>query len=147
MYNISKTFKRWGAVTDKVASVCRMFGLTVERLYRQRFTYECRLEIDAGDIVYITGPSGAGKSVLLSELERDVPANDRINLADIVLPDDRALIDCIQADLAESLRFLSLAGLNRLLLHSQSAYQSQRGPAVSLPAGYGSGDGKEVYLC
>jgi len=111
-YSISKTFKWRDGVTDKVALVCRMFGLTVERLYRQRFTHACQLEIDTGDIVYITGPSGAGKSVLLSELERNVPANDRIDLADIALPDDRALIDCIQADLAESLRFLSAAGLN-----------------------------------
>lgn len=111
-YNVSKTFKWRGTITDKVASICRMFGLTAERLSRQRFTHSCRLEIDAGDIVYITGPSGAGKSVLLTELEKAVPAGQIINLADIALPDDRALIDCIDADLAESLRFLSVAGLN-----------------------------------
>jgi ABC-type ATPase with predicted acetyltransferase domain len=111
-YKISKTFKRWGAVTDKVASVCRMFGLTVERLNRQRFTYTCRLEIDDGEIIYITGPSGAGKSVLLSELQKAIPDGEKVNLADISLPDDRTLIDCIDADLSEGLRFLSLAGLN-----------------------------------
>jgi ABC-type ATPase with predicted acetyltransferase domain len=112
MYSISKTFKWRGAVTDKVASVCRMFGLSLDRLTGQRFTYACRLEIDAGDIVYLTGPSGAGKSVLLSELQKTVPAGKRINLAEIPLPADRTLIDCIDADLAESLRFLSVAGLN-----------------------------------
>jgi ABC-type ATPase with predicted acetyltransferase domain len=119
-YNISKTFKWRGAVTDKVASVCRMFGLMTERLAAQRFTHACRLEIEAGDIVYLTGPSGAGKSVLLTELEKAIPVRDRINLADIALPDDRTLIDCIstegrltaEADLTESLRFLSVAGLN-----------------------------------
>ena len=111
-YDISKTFKWQGTVTDKVASVCRMFGLTAERLSQQRFTHSCRLEIDAGDIVYITGPSGAGKSVLLTELEKAVPARDKINLAEIALPADRTLIDCIRADLAESLRLLSVAGLN-----------------------------------
>lgn len=111
-YSISKTFKWRGTVTDKVASVCRMFGLTLDRLTGQRFTHACRLEIDAGDIVYITGPSGAGKSVLLGELENAVPAAERINLSEIPLPNDRTLIDCIDADLLESLRFLSLAGLN-----------------------------------
>jgi ABC-type ATPase with predicted acetyltransferase domain len=111
-YNVSKTFKWRGIVTDKVASVCRMFGLTAERLSQQLFTHSCRLEIDAGDIVYITGPSGAGKSVLLIELEKAVPADDKINLADIALPPDKTLIDCIRADLTESLRFLSVAGLN-----------------------------------
>jgi len=111
-YSISKTFKWRGTVTGKVASVCRMFGLTLGRLTEQRFTHAFRLEIDAGDIVYLTGPSGAGKSVLLAELQKAVPAGDRINLAEIPLPSDRTLIDCIEAGLAESLRFLSVAGLN-----------------------------------
>ena len=111
-YSISRTFKWRGTVTDKVASVCRMFGLSLERLTELCFTHACRLKIDAGDIVYITGPSGAGKSVLLTELETAVPADKRINLAEIALPDDRTLIDCIDADLSESLRILSIAGLN-----------------------------------
>ena len=119
-YSISKTFKWRGTVTDKVASVCRMFGLSLDRLTEQRFTHACRLVIDAGDIVYLTGPSGAGKSVLLAELEKAIHAGEKVNLAEIPLPDDRTLIDCISAegrlkadtDLLASLRFLSVAGLN-----------------------------------
>jgi ABC-type ATPase with predicted acetyltransferase domain len=111
-YSISKTFKWQGTVTDKVASVCRMFGLSLGRLTEQRFSNVCRLEIESGDIVYLIGPSGAGKSVLLTELEKAVPAGERINLAEIALSADKTLIDCIEADLAESLRFLSVAGLN-----------------------------------
>ena len=111
-YSISKTFEWQGNVTGKVASLCRMFGLSLDRLTEQHFTHSCRIEIDAGDIVYLTGPSGAGKSVLLVELEKAVPAGQKLNLADIPLPVDRTLIDCIDAELAESLRFLSVAGLN-----------------------------------
>jgi len=111
-YSISKTFKWQAAVTGKVVSVCRMFGLSLGRLTEQQFTHACRLEIESGDIVYLTGPSGAGKSVLLAELEKAVPAGRKVNLAGIPLPDDKTLIDCIDSDLAESLQFLSLAGLN-----------------------------------
>jgi ABC-type ATPase with predicted acetyltransferase domain len=111
-YNISKTFKWRGTVTDKVASVCRMFGLSLDRLTGQCFTHSCRLEIKAGDIVYITGPSGAGKSVLLAELEKVIPAGEKVDLAEFSLSEDKTLIDCIETDLAESLRFLSVAGLN-----------------------------------
>ena len=111
-YSISKTFKWQAAVTDKVASVCRMFGLSLGRLTEQCFTHSCRLEIETGDIVCLTGPSGAGKSVLLAELQKAVPAGQKVNLAEIPLPDDKTLIDCIDSDLAGSLRFLSLAGLN-----------------------------------
>jgi ABC-type ATPase with predicted acetyltransferase domain len=111
-YSISKSFEWQGTITGEVASVCRMFGLTLDRLTAQRFTYACRLEIDAGDIVYLTGPSGAGKTVLLAELEKSLPADDRVNLVQLPLPADRTLIDCVTADVMESLRFLSIAGLN-----------------------------------
>jgi ABC-type ATPase with predicted acetyltransferase domain len=111
-YSISKTFKWHSAVTDKVTLVCRMFGLSLGSLSERHFTHACRLEIDVGDIVYFTGPSGAGKSVLLTELQKAVASGDRINLAEISLPAGKTLIDCIEADVLASLRFLSVAGLN-----------------------------------
>ncbi len=111
-YNVSKSFKWQGKLTDKVVQVCRMFGLTADRLTQRCIINNCRLEINDGDIVYITGPSGAGKSVLLKELEKAIPASDRVNLARIRLTRDKTLIDCIDADLLTSLRMLSTAGLN-----------------------------------
>jgi ABC-type ATPase with predicted acetyltransferase domain len=89
-----------------------MFGLTVDRLAERCFTHDCQLEINNGDIVYLTGPSGAGKSVLLDEFEKCIPASKRVNLAQIELPSDKTLIDCIDADLLTSLRLLSTAGLS-----------------------------------
>jgi ABC-type ATPase with predicted acetyltransferase domain len=111
-YSISKSFRWQGIITDKVASVCRMFGLTADRLRVRNVNYSCQLQIGDGDIVYLSGPSGAGKSVLLRELEKTVNASDRINLDRIKLPDDKTLIDCIDAGLLDSLKILSLAGLN-----------------------------------
>ena len=111
-YNVSKSFRWQGKLTDKVVQVCRMFGLTADRLTQRCIINNCRLEINDGDIVYITGPSGAGKSVLLKELEKAIPASDRVNLARIRLTRDKTLIDCIDADLLTSLRMLSDAGLN-----------------------------------
>jgi ABC-type ATPase with predicted acetyltransferase domain len=111
-YNVSKSFNWQGTITDKVASVCRMFGLTTDRLTERRFNHSCQLEINDGNIIYLTGPSGAGKSVLLRELEKSVPASDRVNLARIKLPSDKTLIDCIDGDLLRGLRILSIAGLN-----------------------------------
>jgi ABC-type ATPase with predicted acetyltransferase domain len=89
-----------------------MFGLTVDRLAERCFTHDCQLEINNGDIVYLTGPSGAGKSVLLDEFEKCISVSDRVNLAQIELPSDKTLIDCIDADLLTSLRLLSTAGLS-----------------------------------
>jgi hypothetical protein len=89
-----------------------MFGLTVDRLTERALTHRCRLEIEDGDIVYITGPSGAGKSLLMAEFEKAIPDSDRVNLNQIELPSDRSLIDCIDGDLLSSLRLLSAAGLS-----------------------------------
>ncbi len=111
-YNVSKSFVSRCTVTEKVASVMRMFGLTVERLSESAVTYKCRLEINDGDIVYITGPSGVGKSVLLRELEKAVPVLERINLDEIELPVEKTLVDCIEGDFLSALKLLSTAGLN-----------------------------------
>lgn len=111
-YSISKSFNWQGQPTDKVVQVMRMFGLTVDRLAERTIRHECRLDVNDGDIVYITGPSGAGKSVLLRELKKSIPAPDRVDLAQIKLPRDKTLIDCINGDLVTSLRTLSIAGLS-----------------------------------
>lgn len=111
-YSVSKSFRWEGQLTDKVVQVCRMFGLTADRLSEKCVIHDCHLEINPGDIVYITGPSGAGKSVLLRELEKTIPASERINLDRIKLTRNKALIDCVDADLLTSLRLLSIAGLN-----------------------------------
>jgi len=111
-YGVSKSFNWQGTITDKVALVCRMFGLTVDGLTERSLNHSCQLEINDGNIVYIMGPSGAGKSVLLGELEKSIPVSDRINLTRIKLPSDKTLIDCIDGDLLRSLRMLSIAGLN-----------------------------------
>ena len=111
-YGVSKSFNWQGTITDKVALVCRMFGLTVDGLTERSLNHSCQLEINDGNIVYIMGPSGAGKSVLLGELEKSIPVSDRINLTRIKLPSDKSLIDCIDGDLLRGLRMLSIAGLN-----------------------------------
>lgn len=112
MYNISKTLGREGRISERSAAVMRMFGLTKDRLGEAGCMINCQLEINEGDIVYITGPSGAGKSVLLRELEKAIPASERVNLNKIELAEDKSVIDCIDGDFVEGLKTLSVAGLN-----------------------------------
>ena len=111
-YCISKSFNREITITDKAASVMRMFGLTADRFAEREIIKNCLVEINDGDIVYITGPSGCGKSVLLKELKRGVPAEERVDLDEIELPTGKTLIDCVDGDFLAGLRLLSTAGLN-----------------------------------
>ncbi len=98
--------------------VMRMFGVNTERLRNNRQIHKCTLEVSDGDIVYITGPSGAGKSVLLRELQNAIPAEERINIDEINLPDDRAVIDCVgrppsqNTTMINALSLLGAAGLS-----------------------------------
>lgn len=111
-YNISKIFPLKCTLNDRNIAVMRMFGLTVDRLTENSVKHNCRVEINSGDIVYITGPSGAGKSVMLRELEKAISAEQRINLEDIELAVDKTLIESFDGDLTEALKVLSIAGLN-----------------------------------
>jgi ABC-type ATPase with predicted acetyltransferase domain len=110
-YTVSKQFVWQGPLSERAVRVCRMFGLTIDRLTDSAPNHRCRVRIRPGDIVYITGPSGAGKSVLLRELERCVPAPDAVDLAGVGLPDDRTVIDCFEDDVITSLQALSMVGL------------------------------------
>ena len=111
-YNISKTLGQQGQISERGVAVMRMFGLTKDRLSKNICTVNCQLEINEGDVVYITGPSGAGKSVLLRELEKVIPASERVNLNKIEHAEDKSVIDCIDGDFVEGLKMLSIAGLN-----------------------------------
>jgi hypothetical protein len=117
-YTVSKTFGseperfRGNQISQRSASVMRMFGLTADRLNKTIFAVNCQLQINDGDIVYITGPSGAGKSVLLKELEKAVPASNKVNLDEVKLPCDKSVIDCVDGDFLQGLKTLSIAGLN-----------------------------------
>jgi ABC-type ATPase with predicted acetyltransferase domain len=142
-YEVEKQFPWQGPLSDKAARICRMFGLTIDRLTDRASVHRCRVEIRPGDITFITGPSGAGKSVLLRELQRCVPAAEAINLADIDLPEGRTVVDCFDNDIVTSLRTLSTVGLsdvfsllnrpNRLSDGQQQRFRLARALAAGRP--------------
>lgn len=119
-YRVSKKFCNEVETTDKVLSVMRMFGLTKDKMRQKNVVHNCQVEINDGDIVYITGPSGSGKSVLLKELAGAIEPEQKVDIDDINLSApkgqaDRAVVDCIEGDYIRSLRILSYAGLNDCL--------------------------------
>lgn len=109
---VSKRFEWSGELTKRVSAVMRMFGVDASRLRESAAEHKCRILVEEGDVVYITGPSGSGKSVLLRELERQVQRQARVNLEDIEMPLDRAVIDCVDGDIIEAMRMLGCAGLS-----------------------------------
>ena len=111
-YTVEKQFPWQGPLSEQASRVCRMFGLTLDRLTSRAPVHRCQVEIRSGDIVYLTGPSGAGKSVLLRELQRCMPAPAWVDLAGMELPSDRTVVDCFGPDTVACLRLLSRVGLS-----------------------------------
>ncbi|MHC4132310.1 MAG: hypothetical protein ACYSSP_05225 [Planctomycetota bacterium] len=126
IFRVEKSFGWDVEVTERISSVCRMFGLTLDRLRKRAPSLKCKIKVKEGDIVYITGPSGAGKSVILRELEQRLKGKDTINLRDLGLSGERSVIDYIDGDLLDSLKFLSTAGLSDVFcLLNRAAHLSE----------------------
>jgi ABC-type ATPase with predicted acetyltransferase domain len=113
-YAISKSFPWQEPLSDRAIRICRMFGLTADRLTDRAVTHACCLDVKPGDIVYLTGPSGSGKSVLLRELQNEIDPAQLVDLRSIPLPKDRSVIDCFAGSVEETLRTLGLVAMSEV---------------------------------
>lgn len=111
-YNINKRFNTEVERTDRVLEVAEAFGLGLSDKEFVVFD-NLDLEINQGDVVYITGQSGSGKSTVLRELEKQMRLEGlHVENIDDVTFKDMPLIDHIGKDTQDALSTLSIAGLN-----------------------------------
>lgn len=110
-YTISKKFTMRVERSPRVLELAESFGIGLEE--REFVIYDnLELEIDQGDIIYITGQSGSGKSLLLKELAKKM-FDQRLRTANIdaVNYDQKPLIDQIGDTSNEAQRIFSAVGL------------------------------------
>jgi ABC-type ATPase with predicted acetyltransferase domain len=111
-YTIDKRFQTTVERTDRVLEIAEAFGLGLDDKEFVVFDNQ-PIEIEQGDIVYVTGQSGAGKSTVLRALiEKMIADGQEVVTIDEVPLLDCPLIDQIGKTTAEALNFLSIAGLN-----------------------------------
>lgn len=111
-YNIDKKFKTSVERSPRVLEIAEAFGLGLSD--REFVVFDnCEIQVEDGDVVYITGESGAGKSTVLRELSNQM-SEKGIQVADIDKVEllDKPLIDQIGKDTQDALSLLSIAGLN-----------------------------------
>lgn len=112
-YTINVSFDTRVTKTTRTLEVAESFGLGMDD---KQFTLYDNLPVDIeqGDVVYITGQSGSGKSVILREMQRLMKGEGKTvtSIEDITFDDDKNVIDQIGSTTAEALSLLSMAGLN-----------------------------------
>lgn len=116
-YVINKRFVTRVERSNRILEVAEAFGIGLDEKEFVVFD-NLELEVNKGDIVYITGQSGSGKSLLLRELASQMKKSNQsvVNLDEIVL-EDKPLIDQIGKDTNDAIRILSIAGINDAYLY------------------------------
>lgn len=111
-YVIDKRFHTEVERTDRVLEIAEAFGLGLDDKEFVVFNQQ-PIDIEQGDVVYVTGQSGSGKSIVLKELAiKMTEAGLKIADIDAVELLNKPLIDQIGKDTTEALNLLSIAGLN-----------------------------------
>lgn len=113
IYTIDKRFHTEVERSDRVLEIAEAFGLGLDD--KEFVVFDSQpIEIEQGDVVYVTGQSGSGKSTVLRELVAQMSQNEGLQVADLdrIRLEDKPLIDQIGKDTAEALNLLSIAGLN-----------------------------------
>ena len=111
-YIVDKRFHTEVERTPRVMEIAEAFGLGLDDKEFVVFDNQ-EIEIDQGDVVYVTGQSGSGKSTVLRELKSQIIASGTpvMDIDEVELL-DTPLINQIGATTTEALNFLSIAGLN-----------------------------------
>lgn len=110
-YMINRSFTSRVERSPRVLEIAEGFGLGLSD--KQFVVYEnLELEVNQGDIVYITGQSGSGKSLLLTELARQMTEQGlRVSDLNQVVLQERPVIELIGKTIGEGADLLSKAGI------------------------------------
>ena len=91
IYEISKTHSMQADVTNRTLAIAEAFGISLDDETTFTVYDNLTVEVNPGDIVYITGDSGSGKSTLLKELAARIPG--AVNADNLDINQEATVID------------------------------------------------------
>lgn len=146
-YTISQSFQTRVERSKRVLDVAEAFGLGLDDKAFVVFD-GLELEINQGDVVYITGQSGSGKSLLLKQLQKAISESGKLvaNLDDVSLP-DVPLVDQVGRDTKDALELLSKAGLNDAYLFIRKPSELSDGQRYRLKLAHLMQTKSDVWVC
>jgi len=117
---IDKSFKARSKITKRTLEVAKAFGIGVDEEKVFQVYKEFELEVNPGEIIYITGESGSGKSILLREIGRRLRRRREFGGVlmghELEIDPDEILIHGVGRDAKEAIELLSMVGLNEAYL-------------------------------
>ncbi|MEM1965353.1 MAG: GNAT family N-acetyltransferase [Candidatus Caldarchaeum sp.] len=112
---LTKVFDGVVRRSERVGEVAELMGLGLEDV-RLPVYDEAEVEVEPGDVVYVTGESGGGKSLLIRHLAAEMAKHpDFAPVAaswNVKVRRDRPLIDLVGGDVYQGVETLSAAGLS-----------------------------------
>lgn len=113
-YTIKISYSTTTEITKRTIATAEAFGIGVDE-ERKFPIVDSEIEINEGDIVYITGDSGSGKSSILREFKR-IFGEKCIDINDLEIDKDKPLVDTVGETVDKALELLSRVGLNDAFL-------------------------------
>ncbi|WP_049140260.1 ATP-binding cassette domain-containing protein [Klebsiella variicola] len=146
-YNINVAFKTRVNKTVRTLEIAESFGLGLDE--KEWVLYDnLELNIDQGDVVYVTGQSGSGKSVVLRELQKLMAAEGKsvASIDQFTFEDDKNVIDQIGKTTSDALGLLSMAGLNDAYLFVRKSSEMSDGQKYRLKIAKLIESGADVWV-
>ncbi len=117
---VDKSFKTKSRITKRTIEVSKAFGIGVDEEKIFPVFKDFEVEVEPGDIVYVTGESGSGKSVLLRALARELSRHGEfggvIASWEVAIRPNEILVHGVGVNAAEAMKILSMVGLNEAFL-------------------------------
>lgn len=133
--------------TIRTLEIAESFGLGLDE--KEWTLYDnLELDIERGDVVYVTGQSGSGKSVVLRELQRMMAESGQTvsSIDDFVFEDDANVIDQLGKTTSDALGLLSMAGLNDAYLFVRKPSEMSDGQKYRLKIAKLIESGADVWV-
>ena len=146
-YVINVSFNTRVNKTIRTLEIAESFGLGLDEKAWTLYD-NLELDIERGDVVYVTGQSGSGKSVVLRELQRLMAdAGQRVASIDyFVFADDTNVIDQLGKTTSDALGLLSMAGLNDAYLFVRKPSEMSDGQKYRLKIAKLIESGADVWV-
>ena len=146
-YVINVSFNTRVNKTIRPLEIAESFGLGLDEKAWTLYD-NLELDIERGDVVYVTGQSGSGKSVVLRELQRLMAdAGQRVaSIDDFVFADDTNVIDQLGKTTSDALGLLSMAGLNDAYLFVRKPSEMSDGQKYRLKIAKLIESGADVWV-